>query len=396
MGAFADNYSAVPGVVIRGGRSAAGRPAWRTAMAANTWREIPTSNTMADLNPKFNPALNPNYPNNPEWSGTGDGHPQIVLSWNGQSYDEATDTAHNGPDGGHADYAGNEHYKVNYRAESPAYVMTLKPSGAIGDLLITNDGQEATGLYANGKPRPIHSYNKHVFIPGIGPAIAVQAGTAWSGQGGQARPMFFDEASGEMTRFGAVNANMYASKGGTCYDPTRHALWFRHSGSGKMALYDIAGDSWTFPGASIAFDGDSGLCYLPGDDCVLWVGGFFANGFAVYDCATGTLHQPPVEGAFVGMLVNNRSQPRWVPSLNAAAMWDNPSATTSINTLVKPFDPRTGTWQRAQLPVAAGNSVTPTVKTTNGTFGRFAYSPFLGGFIVWNATNQRPFFYALD
>ena len=69
-------------------------PAWRREMTPRTWRAIPATNTLADLNPKNNPALNPNYPNNPEFMGT---HSAIIYAWCGAAWDDAAMSGPNDP-----------------------------------------------------------------------------------------------------------------------------------------------------------------------------------------------------------------------------------------------------------------------------------------------------------
>lgn len=64
-----DSYSTATGGSIYGGRS--GLPAWRSAMVANTWAVVPMANTLADINPRNNAAINPNYPSAPEWAAIG-------------------------------------------------------------------------------------------------------------------------------------------------------------------------------------------------------------------------------------------------------------------------------------------------------------------------------------
>ena len=95
-----------------------GLPAWRQSMTARTWIEVPTTNTLADLNPKNNSTINPNYPSSPEWSAVG-GQAAIVTAWCCGCFDQATDTLWLPLGGGHADYAGNEPYKIRLDTDSP-------------------------------------------------------------------------------------------------------------------------------------------------------------------------------------------------------------------------------------------------------------------------------------
>jgi len=374
--------------------AAGGWPVWRRGMAPRTWAEVPTADTLSDINPRNNPAVNPNYPGSPEWNAVS-GQSQIISAWCGGCYDELSDTLWLPLGGGHSDYAGNEPYRITLNADTPAFEMVRPPSGAIGNLLMTNDGQESSGVYADGRPRAIHSYNKPVFVPGTGPFIAVQGNCSWSGQAGTTRAIRINGLTGEATMLAANPFAGASSGGGSCYDPTRHAIWWRHAGTGGFSRYSVADDSWSSVGASKAVSGYSALCYLPDHDCILWANNGLTNGFAVLDCAAATLHEPDLIGSPVGATIRGHTQPRWVSSLGGAAFWDNASDTTIINVLTPGANPRTDAWTASQLSVSEGNAVTPTSRTTNGTYGRFVYSPKLNGFFVLNATNQRPYFFAL-
>jgi hypothetical protein len=382
------SYSVASGAVVRGGR--AGRPAWRMSIAANTIGVIPSSNLLSDLNPKFNPAINPVYPASPNWYYSN--HSNIIDAWCGMCYDTATDTWWLALQGGHADYAGNEPYNVGVNVASPTWHMLRKPSGAIGNLLTIDDGQEATGVYSDGRPRSIHSYNKPVFIPGVGPAIAVQGGTSPSGQSGTSKLILVDPVTGEGT-LKASNPYVGGDNGASCYDPSRNAVWWRGNSTGGFAKYDVASDAWSAVGI-MEVESARGMCWLPGDDCILAIGDGFTGQIRVFDCATGTHYAPALSGTpTVGLNFANGCQPVWVPSMNAAALWNNSSDTATVTLFHKPADPRTGTWTVSSMTFAG---MTPSVAAANGTFGRFAYSVNLHGFLLINATNQPIYFFALD
>ncbi len=48
-------------------------------MVANTWAEVGT-NTLDDINPRYDSTINPNYPNTPPWNGW-TGHQSIIIAW---------------------------------------------------------------------------------------------------------------------------------------------------------------------------------------------------------------------------------------------------------------------------------------------------------------------------
>jgi hypothetical protein len=58
-------------------------------------------------------------------------------------------------------------------------------------------------------------------------------------------------------------------------------------------------------------------------------------------------------------------------------------------------NPKTSPWSWAKIDPAAGNTVTPTSAESNGTYGRFWYSPSLKCCGVVNATNQKMYVFRL-
>lgn len=391
----ADSYTAASGGVVYGGR-AASRPAWRRAMGANTWAVVPTANSLSSLDPKTDPAVNPVYPSSPNWYAAG--HEAIVSAWCGACYDSAGDVLWLPLGGGHSDYAGNEPYKLALKMESPTWTRVRNPSGAIGNLLTINDGQEATGIYSDGQPRAIHSYNKPVYVPNVGPYIAVQGNTSLTAAGGTRRPVAVDAATG----LGTLKAdNAYAgssSGGGACFDPTRGALgsiWWRGAATNAFCRYDVSADTWVQVGGTYTISGYTSLCYLPDADCILW-GNDGGTAWAVIDCSTGARHTPTFSGSVSGSLRPGSCQTRWVAELGSVCAWDNSTNTTLITRLTPGANPRTDAWTIDSITVSGSNAVTPTTRAANGTYGRFAYSQNLGGFLVLNATNQSPYFFSLD
>lgn len=385
------SYSVASGQPIYGGIVPV--PAWRSAIAPNTWAEV--GNALVSVDPKLDDTINPNHPLNSPWNGTV-GQNGLVIAYSGACFDEAGQVLWLPLQGGHADYAGNEPYKIDLSVDSPVWEMVRNPSGALGNegVLTNSTAAENTGLYDDGRPRAIHSYNKCVYIPGVGPAISTQGNCSFTASGGTDKPILISPITGEMTLHGADNPYSSAPSGsGACYDPTRHCIWYKGWNTGFIAKYDIALNSWSSIGSSHSVGGYLSLTYLPDQDCLLWISDGLTNGFAVVDCVTGTLYEPSISGSLVGMILSGRTQPRLFDT-NTLALWDNTSDTTIINTLSFASNPRTDTWQIGQLPVDGSNAVTPTVKAGNGTYGRFFYIPKYDCFGVFNSNTDKIFMYA--
>ena len=370
-------------------------PSWRQAMASNTWAEVGI-NTLDDINPRYDSTINPNYPNTPPWNGW-TGHQSIIIAWCGACFDDNGSVLWLPLGGGHGDYAGNEPYKIDLSENSPTWEMVRPPSGAIGNQIVLDDGQEATGLYSDGRLRAVHSYNKPVYVPQIGPVMTVTGGSYSSALGGLKQPAFISPNTGELIQFGAENTFTASSGIGHagCYDSTRHAIWFVPSQGIPITYYDITQDSWINPGISQNVSGYSAIEYIEDYDCIIWFNSLLSNGFAIIDCATNTIHHPQVLGSIVGLNeLSGKIQPRWIKGSKSIAFWHNSSNTTTINTLSFSSDPRTDTWQISQLPVSNSNTVIPSVAVSQGTYGRFFYSSKLDGFGIVNSTSEKLYFYA--
>lgn len=381
-----DSYSAASGQGIYGGKF--NWPVWRRAVAAQTVAEI-GANMLSNVDPKFDAAVNPNYPLNAPWTAT-TGFTGL-LAYSGGCFDDVGSVFHLPLQGGHADYAGNEPYKIDLSQDNPTWVRLRNPSGAIGNLGTLNDGQESTGLYFDGRARAIHSYNKPVCVPGVGPIISVQGSTSYSGQAGISRTLFINEVTGEVDLFGAINGFAgTTSGGGCCYDPSRHAIWFRGVGTGYYSRYDIATNTWYRHGVSGGGGGYNSLTYLPDHDCIVRLDQNLASGFEVFDCATNITHTTTKTGTAVGTVVTGHAQ-GWLIDGNKIAWWHNLSDTATINTIEFSSNPRTDVWTIDQLTFSG---VTPTVRRNSGTFGRFFYSSKLDGFGLINAVNQKMYFFA--
>ncbi len=362
-------------------------PLWLQSIADNQWGIISLTNKISDIDPEDDVLINPDYPSNAPWHANG-GLPLMMSAWCGACFDETGGVLWFPLSGGHADYAGNEPYKIDISVDAPTAVMLRNPSGAIGDTGTLNDNQESSGVYFDGRPRAIHSYNKPVYVPNVGPFTSIQGNTAWSGQAGTNDTLLLNESTGETTRLATNSGTGAFAATGSTYDASRHVIWNRGAGTGRMTKYDIDLDTWVTVGAQIALSAGCSLTYIPEHDVIFLINIGYANNFAIFDCATGLYSEPSISGSFIGSALQPFTQPRLVSDGSYLAIWDNSTNTTIINTLTVPTDPRTDNWVISQLTVDAGNSVTPTAKTSNGTFGRFFYSPVYNVFGVINSTNQ--------
>lgn len=377
-------------------------------MASGSWAEVPIATTLARLDPGQNASLNPNFPAIAPWDPNGIRHTGIVTAWCGAAFDESTDRYWLGVGGGHTDYFGNEVYSGTMNSESPTWAMVRKPSGSKGLAAVVFDNSVMnTAKYADGRPRAFHSYNGWVYVPGAGPVLTSGSGVGSPNAGGKRIWAFIQEADGEtlFTTECTLYSSDYGGQPATCYDSRRHAIWFFPNNNSTLGVrYDIptsgGANTGTFRSVGSTLDklGYVSATYLPDDDCILLGMSNYAEtagSWAVIDCASEAVYRPVFSGSGAIGSTQGQGQPRWVASLGSACVWNNAGSTTLITRLVKPSNPRTGTWLIDTLPVIAANTVAPAAKTRNGTYGRFAYSRRMGGFLVFSATAGPTYFYKL-
>jgi hypothetical protein len=362
---------------------------WRSNIPAGTWAEVPAKNTISDLNPRYNAAMNPVYPNPPPWDGVV-GQKAVVSAWCGAVLDKETSRFALPLGGGHGDYGGNEAYVIDLSEDSPEWVMPRPPSGAVGNELVTDDGQEQSGRYSDGRIRAIHSGNKPVHVPGMGWVLAPPGDFYRLATGGPGKVVVIDDQTGEIVDEGPW-PGVFIKASGSTYDPTRHCIWHKPAGTSRFFRYSLDSKTWSQHGPTTAVSSSAGILWLP-QDVIIWFNANFPNGFAVYDIQSGQVNtDPAVSGNPIGAGPRAEAQPTYVTPDNRVAWWDQGSATQVINYLDIPSDLVNGVWSFGQYPTGG---VIPTQRTQRGTYGRFQYVPNLDGFVLLNSTEQPLYFYA--
>ena len=366
-------------------------PLWLTSTDANTYAEIPLALTVADINHENDVLINPDFPSTSVWKAVL-GKPAMFDAWSGGCFDYFNNEIQIPLGGGHGDYAGNEPYKIDIRSDTPSAVMLRNPSGAIGNEITLDDNQEATGKYSDGRVRSCHTYNKIEFVPDVGAFVSVLGGT-YKDDTKSEWTLKIDMVTGEAD-FLIINPIAGTQDVGiaTTYDQSRHGLWVKRTGTTKMMFYDIELNLWDEKALEIGLSGDVGMVYIPVHDVIMIVNPIYTNNFAIYDCATDTVTEPSLTNSFVGMALDGHCQPRYSLELGLIAFWNNTTNTTEMNQMAIPANPKTDTWTVDQFTIDGGNSVTPSVMATNGTYGRFFYSPIYGGFGFINGVEENPYF----
>lgn len=367
-------------------------PAWRAAIKPNQWGVMTTSN-LSDVDPESDPLVNPNYPADAPWKADS-GQFAVMRAWNGACSDG--DNIYIPVCGGHTDYAGNESYKLDMTTDSPAWVRVNNPTGSIGNTGTLDDSQEATGLYFDGNPRPPHTYNRCIFVPNYGVVIAVQGNVYKSGQAGTRQLINLNPDTGAMT-MGFENPYAYGSRGAACYDSSRNRVYWRGSNNGRMSWFDVGSETWFEGGASGESSDYISLTYIPSLDLVVWLDPSDAtNKIKIFDPADNSYSYPSIGNATPPELsFDGQFQAVWVESLQALAMWNNSTSTENITLLSKGVDAKVNNWNFSTISVDPNNTVTPTAKQANGTYGRFGYSSQLNGFYLVNSTTTDTYFFSL-
>tara|TARA_Y100000310_G_scaffold342527_1_gene446175 strand:- start:20689 stop:23136 length:2448 start_codon:yes stop_codon:yes gene_type:complete len=388
-------------------RNVSAFPQWRATMSGNTWVEIPNTN-MDQIDPKDDPSLNPNYPLSAPWDGT-NGLAAIMQAWGGGCNDDSRIIV---AGGGHQNSAINSIFDIELNTDNPQWRMSEPPSGALPGVIVLDDGQESTGVYSDGRYRSTHTYNSLAYKTDTNELIMGMQGGVYKGGTRSAETLKMIRFDGTtLVESGKSVTNNHtsgsgASGGGGCLDQSRNGYWWLDQGnSGKFSFYDFALDQWsefsdpTLPSSVPPNFQSAALTRLPDHDLIFAsIGGRVdettqVNQAQIYDPSDDTWTVITFQGTAVGTFLAGDGQPRLVG--NRIYWWNNHSDTEIINYVEIPANPKTGPWQISQLVNDPSNSVIPTVKQTNGTWGRFAYIPSLQGFALVNATDQNIFFYAI-
>lgn len=341
------------------------RPAWLTAMPVGAWSEK-VGTKLSDINPRYDAALNPDYPAAPPWNAVS-GQSAVINSWSGAIWHEA-DKELLLLGGGHNDYAGNEAYGWG---EAGNFWRRNNPTGAIGNTGTLNDGLESSAVYFDGQPRSYHTYNNFALRNGVRWFFG---GSAYSSGNPYSRPWKWNGT----TRLWDMDANISveANYGSVCHDTLRDVFWISKTGTHQPKKYNPI--TKTVTGTS-GWANTTGYCktfYHAAFDALIY---FVGNGIFTYACS-GTTDTVAI--------TTSGTAPAY--SLAAAGIeWDGTKFLTwnggsSIFTLTPPATIG-GTWVWSEITLTG----TPSSPDTNGTYGRFWYSPGWKCCGVVNAVNQN-------
>lgn len=189
----------------------------------DVWESV-ANNTLDDVNPT--------HANNGFGGVTlpdGNGFAYQRRAWCGAALDQTNLIYYVPPGGGHDDYDGNEHYAFDMVATARLWKRLRNPSAATGG----HEGTNALADWADGNPRPIHSYNSQVFAKGRlwNTCMPAMAGNT----GGPSSTAVYSWAPGETNwTFHGLGIAVDPSGGGSnwtfieacaTYDPVGDKIW---------------------------------------------------------------------------------------------------------------------------------------------------------------------------
>lgn len=375
------------------------------------WGILPVTNTLNDLDPDANPLYNADYPSRAVWrltnaqgGITNGASNNNLFAYSGMAWDEENGVAWLPLQGGHGDYGGNEPYKVRLYDDSPAWEMPRGPSGSLpliagglpagstpyGNTFLLGDEQEHSGVYADGRPRAMHSYRLNVHVPGVGMVATGLGGIYASGQASLPQTWLMDEATCEWTRKNDRAGGMMGGIMGSAaaYDKSRHCVWYLGSGASSLWHLNLSTWVWTPSTAYKNTGGDTGLIYADNIDTLIEFASYYALKFQVWNPATQTTYTPTVIGTMPAM--DGNTGVTWCSSLGAMVVSGADGALAAIYPGADPF---TDPWTVGSI--ATTGSPSPQY-TGGGTLNRFVYMARLNGFFLLNAAGERPYFLPLD
>jgi hypothetical protein len=289
----------------------------------------------------------------------------ITSAWSGGAFD----TARNRLiiwGGGHHDYGGNEVYALDLNTLTMTRLND--PSSPI------RDGCTNGGTYADGKPVARHTYNHLTYLPRQD-ALFAWGGAEWSCGNFLADTWLFSFA--RLTWTNKATAPLSANFGrAAAYDPNTDLIYMRDDFD--LYSYSPATDTWTVRDTvSVGMNDNKSavidpvrrkyFLHVSGDTTLYW-----------YDISspTGrtTLQSGPTTGCG-GFIDDYGAGWEYDPVQNLLVGWNGGNNVYLLN-------PDTRSCSIVTYPGG------PT-SLSNGTFGRFRYSPVLNVFVVCNAVSAN-------
>lgn len=326
-----------------------GRPAWRNALARWQWTQLAGTAAFSGVTPSANP---------------GGAYNGRLDAWNG--FTAKGSAVYIAGMGGHADYAGNEAYKLDLSAASPTWTILRQPTPA---------GQISLNVpyYGDGRPSSAHLYYS---LHAVGnELVRVMNGSQWGdGNHSDTECVAFDLSTNDWRANGTypdAPASSYARA--ICVDPRDGTIYF--TGNSALHSRNPTTGAWT-QRAVWPQNGDSTYYRASAVDTlrgkVMFFGNAYvpSNGGLLLDIATNALSQITFSGTGVSEVVAASGNSAWYDSA-----LDRYLVKTGSAGAVYAVHPTT--YAVAALSTTGGSAIAAAV---NGVFNKFVYVPSLGGF----------------
>jgi Big-like domain-containing protein/IPT/TIG domain-containing protein/fibronectin type III domain protein/purple acid phosphatase-like protein len=353
-----------------GNTSAQSTGASATTLAASSGGGIPSALGWYQIPNTSIKALCPPYP---EIQGTG-GCPSVMGAWSGGLFDTKRNRLiiHGG---GHTDYFGNEFYAIDLNANpiAPVLVKDATHGSAVSNVTSCPEA------YNDGTPSSRHSYNGEMYVAKLDLYFFYSGSKANCGSFSNSM-WSFNPATLAWTQLNisgsAPNPATNGSVPQTTYDPTTGNIYEVEANTGTLWQYDPVANAWTNlgkgPGCSVlnrttAIDDGRQLYFCIGS------GGF----------SKISLNPPYAASALTGAGCGN------LTTIKAPAFAYDPVQKLMVgwaggNTAYL-YNPDTDSCTAVTYPGG------PTTIETEGTYGRFQYSPALGVFVVANSIDTNAY-----
>lgn len=164
--------------------------------------------------------------------------------------------------GGHADYAGNDVYKLNLNSETPTWTMLRAPSPSSA---IQADNQSATvpgyAYYLDGSPTSRHTWENIKVVPERNRVFLFTAGAVW-GNGNGTFPVVdaFNLATNSYDASGTYASAPLAQAGMMTVRDGAGNVWISTNGS-NIYKWTQATATWQFMGSANVYDRHGGALY---------------------------------------------------------------------------------------------------------------------------------------
>jgi hypothetical protein len=237
------------------------------------------------------------------------------------------------------------------------------------------DSPEIRALLDDQQPRSSHTYSKCIYDPVEDRFCYPGGGYYPSAQAGGPRVPCFSFSTGHWTRIADVPRS---SRGASAVDASGH-FWSLPNETGKLLEYVPASDTWVSH-ASYTHSGG----YLTGDVDRKRHHLLVLSDAGVRRFDLSAPSQPGELLTTTGDLAPSEGKAGFVyaDGLDRFVAWSGGAD-------VYLLDPETSVWTRR----TPGGATVPGPPLTNGTYGRFRYSPLRGVFVLTNGVDKNVFVY---